>query len=660
VWRITSRVLFLIVLACVLHRSALAAVNIPDWVRQAASQPLETYPPETNVAILLDQTDYTIISPGEFIEHSRSVVKILRPEGRDWRHLGIGLSGKDKLQSAHAWTIDKEGKEYEVKQKDFIEEIDYPDWMLYADDRSMTAKAAAPLPGSVIALEYEVRRHEYINELGWIFQGSSPVVQSVFTLKLPAGWEYRTAWVQGTAVEPVSLGDNQWQWTLKNVAAIAEEREVMMPSILSLAGRASFSYFGPGDTVAHSASWPQVGRWYGGLTQGRFNSTPEISSKVKELTSNKPDFPSRLLALTSFIQSEIRYVAIEIGIGGAQPHSAADVFHYRYGDCKDKVTLLKAMLGELGIHSYYVLVDTRRGFINPSVPSSWGNHAIIAIELPDNNPGNNKDEQYPAVVATKSGKRYIIFDPTDEYTTVGLLRAELQDSYGLLVNDDGGELIRTPILPPNWNQITRKGHFVLSTDGSLAGEVSEDRSGDSANSERMRLRNSDQRKRTNDFERWLGRSLQGFTLESINIERVDQYTTDLLVDYKFTAPQYAQTRGPLMLVRPRVLDEKSMYVEHKPRHYPIDLRHTTRQTDTYEIEIPKEYSVDDIPSPTKIDVGFASYQSKIETEGNKLRYWREYVVRDLSVPPEKFSDWTKLQGAIGADEAAAVVLKRVQ
>ena len=144
------------------------------------------------------------------------------------------------------------------------------------------------------------------------------------------------------------------------------------------------------------------------------------------------------------------------------------------------------------------------------------------------------------------------------------------------------------------------------------------------------------------------------------LEQADQPSEDLLLDYKFSAPQYAQARGPLMLVRPRVVDEKSSYVEHKPRRYPIELPGTTRQTDLYEIDLPKDYQVDDIPNPAKIDVGFASYQSKIETDGSKLRYWREYIVRDLSVPPEKFADWVKLQGEIGADENAAVVLKKVQ
>jgi hypothetical protein len=107
-----------------------------------------------------------------------------------------------------------------------------------------------------------------------------------------------------------------------------------------------------------------------------------------------------------------------------------------------------------------------------------------------------------------------------------------------------------------------------------------------------------------------------------------------------------------------VLDNKSSPVEHKPRHYPVELGRTARQTDTYEIEIPKEFQIDEIPDPVKIDVGFASYQSRTEVEGSKIRYSREYLVRDLSVPPEKFADWARLQGVIGADEAAAVVLKR--
>jgi hypothetical protein len=313
------------------------------------------------------------------------------------------------------------------------------------------------------------------------------------------------------------------------------------------------------------------------------------------------------------------------------------------------------MLREAGIRSDYIIIHTDRGFVNRDLPSLWFNHVILGVELPT----EIKDEQYKSVV-NHNGKRYVIFDPTDEYTSVGSLRVELQDSYALLVTDSGGELIRTPLFRPEINSITRTGHFVLGTDGGFAGEVSEDRGGDYAMRERERIRNWDQRERSLYFEHWSGRSIQGFTLESMDVQQADELQKDVLIKYKFSTPQYAQQRGELTLVRPRVLGEMSESVEHKPRHYPINLEQTARETDHYEIEIPQVYKVDDLPDPVNIDVGFASYRSKIEVDGSELRYWREYVVRDLKVPPGKFNDWAKLQGAIGADETVLVVLQRVK
>jgi hypothetical protein len=229
-----------------------------------------------------------------------------------------------------------------------------------------------------------------------------------------------------------------------------------------------------------------------------------------------------------------------------------------------------------------------------------------------------------------------------------------------MVTDSAGELIRTPLLPPDSNVVSRTGHFTLSADGSLSGEVSEERSGDFASHQRGILHGIDQRERDRLISQALGRSIQGFSLDNIQFQQTDQLQKSLLMTFRLTTPLYGQSRGPMILVRPRVLNDESYPVEHKPRQYPIELRRTGRQIDIYEIELPEGYSVDDLPGPVKIDVGFASYQSKVEAQGKKLRYWREYVVRDLSVPPEKYADWVRLEGAIGADEAAVAVLKRTR
>jgi hypothetical protein len=627
-------------------------VVVPDWVRVAASQTLPIYPPETKAVVLLDQTDYTVTAPGEYVEHSRHVVRILRPDGRDLREISVDLGLGEKLNNLHEWTLDASGRAYELKQKDFAEKS-FPSYVLYDDIRFLTADAPAADVGSVIALEYDARRHSFTNQINRFFQDENPVRDVKITLTLPSGWEFKDSWPVSAPVKPAQTAPNRWEWAIHDLPGI--EREPMMPPSYVLLRRVAIAYFPPGET-GNAASWAALGHWYTNLTVGRRDPSPEISQQVQQLIAGKTDFDSKLRALTSFLQSQIRYVAIEIGIGGFQPHSASDVFRYHYGDCKDKATLLSSMLHVAGINSDYVVIDTDRGFVNPSLPSTWFDHVILAIELPQ----DVAPQKYGAVVTAKSGKRYLIFDPTDEYTPVGSLRAELQGSYALLVTDSGGELILTPVLDPATNTIERTGHFVLTADGALAGDVEEDRGGDFAARERGRLHNWDDRKRREYFEHFLGRSLQGFTLESFDVEQANQTAKDVLIKYKFSTPQYGQQRGPLMLVRPRVLGEKSEYVERKPRHYSIELGQTANETDTFEIEIPKGYTVDDVPFPANVDVGFAAYRSKIDVDGSKLRYWREYTVRDLSVPPEKYSDWVKLEGVIGADETAAVVLKHVQ
>jgi len=651
-WRARIRSSFVLgaLLIAGLAGSSFARVNIPDWVRAAASVDPGKLPPETKAVVLLDQTDYTVTAPGDYIEHSRWVAKILRPEGRSEGDLLVDLGHGEKLNSIHAWTIDAAAREYELTQKDFTEKS-FLSFELYSDIKTLAARAPAADPGSVIAFEFEIRRHAYVNQINQFFQEENPVHEMRLSLTLPQGWECKDSWPSSSPVQATQTAANRWQWTAHDLGGIEDEPE--MPEKHVLLGRVSLAYFAPQQNGV--ADWAGIGHWYAGLTTGRREATPEISGEVNRLIAGKTDFDSKARALSRFLQSEIRYVEIQIG-NGDLPHAATDVFRYRYGDCKDKATLLSSMLQVAGIHSEYVLIDTDRGFVNPAVPSVWFDHAILAIELP----ADVSSAPYAAVVTAKSRKRYIIFDPTDEYTPLGSLRSELQDSYALLVTDSGGELIRTPLLTPETNIVARTGRFVLGLDGSLSGEVAIEDGGDFAARTRYMFHSVDQRERDELISRQIGRSIQGFSLADIDIQRLDQPQTSLLIHYKIATPLYAQIRGPLMLVRPRVLDDKAVGVEHKPRRYPLELLNTAHETDTYEIELPKGYQVDDLPDPVKIDVGFASYESKVQVEGSKLRYWREYVVRDLSVPPEKYSEWVRLQGTIGADESAAAVLKRTQ
>ncbi|MGE5110728.1 MAG: DUF3857 domain-containing transglutaminase family protein [Acidobacteriaceae bacterium] len=621
-------------------------VSVPEWMQKAASQPPGTYPPRTNAVVLLHQGDFFFTGPNEYQEHYRKVVRILRPDARDEGELTVHYHAGDKVTNIHAWSTDSAGHNYELKDKEFLITSPFGTEELYSDHMMMYGKVPGADVGSVVAFEYTIVRHPHITQIDWAFQQENPVVLSTLTVELPAGWEQKAFWANGAPIEPNSLGNNRWQWTRTNIPGI--EREEMSPSLPSLVNRMLVAAYVPSGTRVDS--WQAIGNWNNSLTRDRRVPTPEISDKAHQLVAGKSGFDATVRALAIFVQHDIRYVAVEVGIGGQQPHFAADIYRHRYGDCKDKSTLLAAMLDAIGIKSYYFSVNTSRGVVAETIPGLDFDHEILAIQLPADAPS------YHSVVTAKDGTRFLIFDPTDDLTPLGELYAKLQGGYGLLNNASGGELIRLPVLEPDTNHRERIAKFTLSADGNLSGDVTEKRNGYSAWSWRLAMTQLNDADRTRYMERYFANTLKGLSIRQSKLDNIDQFTQDLVSHYQVAVDRYAQNSGPMILLRPRVLGSVQVQLDWKERKHAVDLISPERETDTYEIALPDGYDVDDMPNPVKIDVGFASYQSRCETSGSTIKYWREYVVKDPIVPFTKLADLHRLEDQIGRDEFSTVVL----
>lgn len=99
-------------------------------------------------------------------------------------------------------------------------------------------------------------------------------------------------------------------------------------------------------------------------------------------------------------------------------------------------------------------------------------------------------------------------------------------------------------------------------------------------------------------------------------------------------------------------------MDGKPRAYAIELGHPGRWRDSFDIALPAGYVVDETPDPVDVDLDFASYHSSVTAKGNLLHYEREYVVRQVEIPPAKAADFRKLESAIVWDEKGTAVLKK--
>jgi hypothetical protein len=647
------------VLAAVLLVSTVRAADVPRWLVEAARIPVPDHSPETGAVILLEEQSIRINPDGTIVGTGHRAVRILRQSGVESAgRLVMAKTYDFEIRSMTGWNVTEGRQTVKVTMKDAIETGLAPE-TLYSDIGTLILPVPGAGPGSTIGFEWEAERKPLSLEDVFGFQTSLPVARARYVLTLPAGWTMEPFWVNWKPQEgqPVAARGTSRVWEFADVPAV--EEEPLMPEIWSLAGRLGVRIKPPGPDRRCLSSWADIGAWYDALSRAPRAPDAAVSAKARELTSAAPDALSRLRVLAGFVQREIRYVAIEIGVGGFKPHTAASVLTNRYGDCKDKATLLASLLESAGVASHYLLVHTGRGNLTPDSPASLYsfNHVVLAVCLPD----DVASEGLPALVVHPKLGRLLVFDPTYPHAPLGRLPHYLQGDTVLLVANGSGELLTLPMPEPKDNLLDRKGRFTLWADGTLEGRVQETRHGALADATREALTDATGAARTRFIETFLASFFAGFTLLGSDVKDLDELIRDLQLSYDVRIPNYAKIAGGMLVVRPRVLGDKRENLEtkrNKPRLYPLDLGTTSEQRDEFTIELPDGYTIEGLPPATDLDPGFAVYRSRTEERERALVFRREYRVVRPMLPADRFEEAVKFFKAMDADQRQSVLLKK--
>ena len=632
---------------------------MPRWLVEATRISFPDRSPETDAVILLDEQSIKVKPDGTIVGTGRRAAWILRQRGVESAgRLVLARSYDTEIRAMTGWNVTEGRETVKVTMKDVVETGLAPD-ALYSDISLLTLPVPGVGPGSVVGFEWEVERRPLSLEDVFEFQTGLPVARARYTLTLPAGWAMEPFWVNWKPQEgrPAAARGTSWIWEFADVPAIGEEP--LMPEARSLTGRLGVHIKPPGPDRRCLSSWTDIGAWYEALSRAVRAPDPAVSAKARELTAGAPDALSRLRALAGFVQREIRYVAVEIGVGGFRPHPAASVLANRFGDCKDKATLLASLLEAAGVASHYLIVHTARGNIAPDSPASlYGfNHVVLAVRLPDDVTG----EGLPALLAHPRLGRMLVFDPTYPYAPLGRLPFYLQGSTALLVANGGGELLALPMPGPHDNLLDRKGRFTLRADGTLEGRVQETRRGTPADAARQTLTDATGEQRTKFIETYLAGFFAGFRLLASDVGDLDEPVRDLQLNYDVRIPNYAKIASGMLVVRPRVLGNRFEPLEpsaEKPRLYPVDFGLTSEQRDEFTIELPEGYEVESLPPASNLDQGFAGFSSLTEQRGRALVFRGEYRVVHPLLPAGRFGEAVKLFRAMDADQRQSVLLKK--
>jgi transglutaminase-like putative cysteine protease len=195
------------------------------------------------------------------------------------------------------------------------------------------------------------------------------------------------------------------------------------------------------------ASWGQVAAWGEALFASPGPLPGSLTARLARIRAGHPAKDAQVLAALRYVQDDVRYVGIEIGVNSHRPNPVATVLRRGYGDCKDKAQLLVAMLRQLGIAAQPALVST-----------SYGSH------LRDLQP--TADYFDHAIVRAEVGGRAYWLDPTATYQRGGLAASAPPFGAALVLGGAGDSLTTIPREPAADPMVEVAVTFVLADVGT--------------------------------------------------------------------------------------------------------------------------------------------------------------------------------------------------
>ena len=197
---------------------------------------------------------------------------------------------------------------------------------------------------------------------------------------------------------------------------------------------------------ATGQSWGAIASGYAALADPQTVTTEAQAILPKDLPATRL---AKIQAIVKQLHHEVRYTGVEFGAAQLTPQRPAEVIQRHYGDCKDKATLLVAMLRAAGLKASMALLSTGPGRdVDPGLPGiSRFDHAIVYV------PGSEPNETP------------IWIDATAEYFAVGALPFSDQGRNALVISPGTTELTKTPEPRPEDSVLVETRTFTLAEMG---------------------------------------------------------------------------------------------------------------------------------------------------------------------------------------------------
>jgi hypothetical protein len=563
------------------------------------------------------------------------MVKILNERGKnDFSEIVLGYdSTYEKVEIEYARTIKPSGEVVAVGEKDIRDVSRYLNFPLYSNARARIISMPEIAKGSIVEYKIRATQSQLINkddfDIAYNLQETGPVVSARFAISIPKNRNLR--------IKPLNPEYNPKNFNLSPVITESEEEKIYrwefkdIPQIEAEPNMPPLQEINPLILASTFDSWDEIYKWWWGLSKDRISPDKAITDKVYQLIQGKKTPEEKIRAIYNYCAQEIRYVGIEYGQAGYQPHPAPEIFKNKYGDCKDKAILFIAMLKAAGIEAFPVLIGTRgTPVMEEDFPAVNFNHCIAAVEL------NN---------------RLIFLDITAEVCSFGDLPSDDQKRRVLIFRKDAYEIADTPLAAPEGNRVKSKSQLAIAADETVRAQRTVETFGQFDQAQRYWLRYTP----PNLIEQGLKEKIQSMVtsgdLITYRYENSDDLNLPIRLTYEFKGKNFLSRAGKARII-PQLANVDTSLVAKDSRVYPLELGNPSLNETHLEITLADDFAIEYLPESLDVKSKWLDYLVSYELKGRTLAVSQKQAVKTRQVPREEYADFKKFLEdlAIKSDE----------
>ncbi len=618
---------------CFASRTARGAESVPDWLAAASHTDVGLFGSGSAAVVIGNWTDFTVDATGKFVKTERRALRVLNRRAADPYIAAAGEENNaTKVTSIKTWTIAPSGRVTPAGKKDLITAAGFTAFDAFTDIRQKIVNPPGAEDGSVIGSEVITEGRIPINGERFRMEEDIPVRLSELHVSVPAGSLH---WFVNhpDRVQVVTQSSNGASFRTENRLAIPDESDA--PPFSSLAAVVFINYDPKGPAALQS--WQEAGHSYHSLFDLGEKPEAEIASQVEGLSVGVTDELAKIDALYTFVSRQIRYVAIEIGIGGYQPHDPIDVYKNKYGDCKDKATLLISMLGKIGLRGYPALVGTRGDVeADPTAPTlATFDHMIVAFPVPAGL--RSAVEKFPAY---DSRNQILWMDPTSEFDPLGQVPEMDQGVFALIAYPDHGDLQRIPQPAPLQDGADYAVKVRLQSDGTGAVDVEAKYFGNANSRRHVFYRGRSQTEILKAFEERVARYVNQPSFRQASITGIDDNRQQVGEKFSFAGNFSVASAGNSWVFQPLIFGGLGVPdLSSRSRRLPLDVGTPHHVKVQYRVEFPVGMRLEHLPEnvSTKSEFGDASIEYAMA--GDVLMATQTVSFAQSRIPPEKYPDF---------------------